>query len=143
MPARLIDTNVLAYAYDGSEPEKQRRALAVLDELARSGDGRLSAQVLSEFFVTVTRKIATPLTIAQAEQCIERYSRIWPVFSITPQVVSVAVRAVRAYQLSLWDAQVWAAARVNRVSVVLTEDLRPGTVIGGVRFVDPFDGDCA
>jgi predicted nucleic acid-binding protein len=141
MAASLIDTNVLVTAYDGSELEKQRRALAVLDELARTGDGRLSAQVFSEFFVTVTRKIATPLTIAQAEQSLAHYGQIWPVLPVTSQVVFGAVRGVRAYQLSFWDAQIWAAARLHRIPVVLSEDFNPGAVIEGVRFVDPFAGD--
>jgi len=134
----LIDTNVLVYAYDRSEPDKQRRALEVLDGLVHTGDGRLSAQVLSEFFVNVTRKIAAPLTIAQAGQRIEHYVQLWPVFPVTSQVVFEAVRGVREYQLSFWDAQIWAAARLNRVSTVLTEDFNPGAVIEGVRFVDPF-----
>ena len=141
MAASLIDTNVLVTAYDGSEPEKQRRALAVLDELARTGDGRLSAQVFSEFFVTVTRKIATPLTIAQAEQSLAHYGQIWPVLPVTSQVVFEAVRGVRAYQFSFWDAQIWAAARLHRIPVVLSEDFNPGAVIEGVRFVDPFGDD--
>jgi len=141
MAAILLDTNVLVYAYDRSEPEKQRRAFEVLDRLAHTGDGRLSAQVLSEFFVNVTRKIASPLTIAQAEQRIEHYARIWPVFPVTSQVVLEAVRGVREYQFSFWDAQIWVAARLNHVPTVLTEDIGPGDVIEGVRFVDPFADD--
>ncbi len=62
----LVDTNVLVYAYDRSEPEKQRRALEVLDRLAV---GVLSTQVLAEFFVAVTRKIPAPLS---AEEAYER-----------------------------------------------------------------------
>ena len=141
MAAILIDTNVLVYAYDCSEPEKQRRALEVLDGLARIGDGRLSAQVLSEFYNTVTLKIATTLTIVQAKQCIEHHVQIWPVFPVTSQVVLEAIRGVREYQFSFWDAQIWAAARLNHVSTVLTEDFNPGAVIEGVRFVDPFAED--
>ena len=44
-------------------------------------------------------------------------------------------------QFSLWDAQIWAVARLNHISVVLTEDFNPGAVIEGVRFVDPFADD--
>jgi predicted nucleic acid-binding protein len=141
MTATLIDTNVLVYAYDRSEPQKQRRALEVLDGLAHTGDGRLSAQVLSEFFVNVTRKIPAPLTIAQAGQRIEHYVRLWPVFAVSDALVLEAVRGVRAYQFSFWDAQIWAAARLNHISVVLTEDFNPGAVIEGVQFVDPFAHD--
>ena len=59
----FIDTNVLVYAYDRSEPEKQRRALETLDQLVSARAGVISPQVMSEFFVTVTRKIASPLSV--------------------------------------------------------------------------------
>jgi len=62
----FVDTNVLVYAYDRSDPEKQRRALQVLDRLAITGAGMISAQVLSEFFVAVTRKIVAPLSVDEA-----------------------------------------------------------------------------
>lgn len=141
MTAMLIDTNVLVYAYDRSEPEKQRRALEVLDELVRTGGGCLSAQTLSEFFVTVTGKIATPLTVEQAERRIEHYARIWPIVPVTARVVAEAIRGVREYQFSFWDAQIWAGARLHRIPTVLSKDFNPGTTIDGVRFVDPFEGD--
>jgi len=138
MTAMLIDTNVLVYAYDRSEPEKQRRAVRVLDDLARTGEGRLCTQVLSEFFVNVTRKIAAPLTDAQARERLQHYVSIWPVIPVTSQVVFEAIRGVREYRFSFWDAQIWAAARLNQVSTVLSEDFNAGAAIEGVRFVDPF-----
>jgi predicted nucleic acid-binding protein len=141
MAAMLIDTNVLVCAYDRSEPDKQRRALEVLDALARSGDGRLSAQVLSEFFVNVTRRIAAPLTTAQACERLQHYVQIWPVVPLTSQVVLEAVRGVQQYRFNFWDAQIWAAARLSQISTVLSEDFNPGAVIEGVRFVDPFADD--
>jgi len=140
MAAMLIDTNVLVYAYDRAEPERQRRALEVLDALARSGEGRLSAQVLSEFFVNVTRRIPAPLTAAEASDRLQHYTRIWPVVPLTADLVFEAIRGVREYQFSFWDAQIWAAARLSQASVVLSEDFNAGAVIEGVRFVDPFAG---
>jgi predicted nucleic acid-binding protein len=141
MDAILIDTNVLVYAYDRSEPEKQRRALQVLNGLARAGSGYLSAQVLSEFFVNVTRKIAAPLSVAQAIERIEHYVQLWPVFEVTAQTVLEAVRGTQEHSLSFWDAQIWAAARLNQVGVVFSEDFNPGAVVKGVRFVNPFADD--
>jgi predicted nucleic acid-binding protein len=141
MDAILIDTNVLVYAYDRSEPEKQHRALQVLGGLARAGTGCLSAQVLPEFFVNVTRKIAAPLSVAQATERIEHYVQLWPVFEVTAQTVLEAVRGTREHGLSFWDAQIWAAARLNQVGVVFSEDFSPGAVVEGVRFVNPFADD--
>jgi predicted nucleic acid-binding protein len=42
------------------------------------------------------------------------------------------------YQLSYYDAQIWAVARLNRIPLVLSEDFSDGSVIEGVRFANPF-----
>jgi predicted nucleic acid-binding protein len=135
----LIDTNLLVYIYDLSEPEKRQRAIEVLQQVRDARAGVLSAQVLSEFYNTVTRKLDPPLSPAQAEEQLWALTRVWPVFPVTSEVVFEAIRGVREYQFSFWDAQIWAAARLNRVSTVLSEDFNPGTVIEGVRFVNPFE----
>lgn len=135
----LIDTNLLVYMYDLSEPEKQQRAVEVLQHVRQTGV--LSAQVMSEFYNIVTRKLEPPLTAEQAQAQLQRLTRVWPVLPVTSQVVFEAIRGVREYQLSFWDAQIWAAARLNRVPVVLSEDFNPGAVIEGVRFLNPFPAD--
>ncbi|NWF79642.1 MAG: hypothetical protein HXY37_06270 [Chloroflexi bacterium] len=67
MSARvLVDTNVLVYAYDRAAPQKQQQAIAVLDQLVQEDIGALTTQILAEFFVTVTRKLAAPLSAADA-----------------------------------------------------------------------------
>lgn len=143
MTAILIDTNVLVYAHDRAEPAKQARAIAVLEHLHLTGNGRLSAQCLAEFFRATTRPQRPILTIDQASQQAERLARIWPVFHITSFVVIEAMRGVREHQLAYWDAQIWATALLNQVPVIVSEDFRAGAVIEGVRFVDPFATDFA
>jgi predicted nucleic acid-binding protein len=137
----LIDTNLLVYMYDLDEPEKQQRAVETVQRVYEAETGALSAQVLSELYNVVTRKLTPPLTATQAEAQVQALARIWPVFPITSEVVFEAIRGVRDYQLSFWDAQIWAAARLNRLSIVLSEDFNPGVVIEGVQFVDPFADD--
>jgi predicted nucleic acid-binding protein len=141
MATVLVDTNVLVYAYDRSEPEKQRWALEVLERLVAADLGVLSTQTLAEFCAVTTRKIPTPLSAEQAYTQIERFARIWPVLSVTAQVVLEAVRGMRDYQFSFWDAQLWAVARLNQVPVVFSEDFNPVAVVEGVRFVNPFAED--
>ena len=102
------------------------------------GTGVLSAQALSEFYNAVTRKLEPPLSPGDAEGQLRALARVWPVVPVTSGVVFEAVRGVREYQLSFWDAQIWAAARLNHLSMVLSEDFSPDAVIEGVRFVDPF-----
>jgi predicted nucleic acid-binding protein len=136
--AYLVDTNVLVYAYDPSDGVKRERAIAVLERLVAQGTGALSAQVLGEFFVTVTRKVAVPLTLAEAERSVTSYVRSWPVFDLTEVTVLEAVRGAARHGLSYWDALIWAAAKLEGVANVLTEDFQDGALIEGVRFRDPF-----
>lgn len=134
----LVDTNVLVYAYDRTEPEKQSQARSVLDRIARVELGAISTQVLAEFFVTVTRKLAAPLTVSEAYERVSNYLQSWSVLDMTAMAVLEAIRGVRDHQLNFWDAQIWAIARLNQMAVVFSEDFSDGQVIEGVRFVDPF-----
>jgi len=114
----FADTNVLVYAYDRSESQKQRRALEVLDRLAVSRVGVISTQVLAEFFVAVTRKIGTPLSVSEACVRVKNYLQAWTVLDLTGMIVLEAARGVREHQFNFWDAQIWAAARLNQIPVV-------------------------
>ena len=137
----FVDSNVMVYAYDRSEPKKQGRALAVLDQLATRGAGVISAQVLAEFFVTVTQKLPATLSVSEGYERLENYLQAWIVLDLTGMIVLEAARGVRDYQFSFWDAQIWATARLNQIPVVLSEDFSAGRVIEGVRFIDPFAED--
>lgn len=133
----LVDTNILVYAYDRSESEKQGQALSILEQLVTAKTGVISTQVLAEFFVTVTRKIQLPLSAAQAYERIGNYLRSWTVIEVNGWVVLEAVRGVRDYQFSYWDAQIWATAKSNQIGVVYSEDFNVGAVIEGVQFINP------
>jgi predicted nucleic acid-binding protein len=134
----LVDTNVLVYAYDRSQPEKQKRALVVLDAIVQAEVGVLCAQVLSEFFNTITRKIAAPLSVAEAYERLKNYVAAWTVLDLTDLIILEAARGVRDHQFSFWDAQIWASARLNQIPVILSEDFQSGRIIEGIRFVNPF-----
>ena len=142
MNARIfVDTNVLVYAYDRSEPGKQHLAFTLLDRLAITKVGMISTQVLAEFFVSVTRKLATPLSAGDAYQRVSNYLQSWTVLDMTGMVVLEAIRGVRDHQISFWDAQIWAVAKLNQAPVVFSEDFSDGQVVEGVRFVNPFVRD--
>ncbi|HEX9117241.1 MAG TPA: PIN domain-containing protein [Anaerolineae bacterium] len=134
----LVDTNVVVYAYDRSEPAKQAQALTVLNELAGSRAGVLSAQVLSEFFNAVTRRIVDPLTFEEAYARVRNLMLAWPVLDITPLIVLEAARGAVQHQMRIWDAQIWATARLNQIPVIFSEDFSDGAVVEGIRTVNPF-----
>lgn len=141
MPPILIDTNLLVYLYDLGSPGKAAQARLILDRLELTRNGRLSVQSLSEFFHVATRKLDPPLSRAEALEQVSLFTRIWPVFDLTPLIVLEAARGARDYDLSYYDAQIWAAARLNQVTVVFSEDFSDRQVLEGVRFVNPFSAD--
>ena len=133
--ASFLDTNVLVYAFDRSEPEKMESAQRLLADSDR--DFVISAQVLSEFYVTATRKLDPPLENSAVLEALQ-YLRRLPVVAIDDRLVATAATIAAAESLSLWDAQVIAAAARAGCEEILTEDLNDGQVIAGVEVRNPF-----
>jgi predicted nucleic acid-binding protein len=138
MTARVfVDTNILVYCYDRADPAKKTRAIETVDQVVKSRAGAISTQILAEFYTTVTRKLPEPLSSDDAWSRLKQFATIWNVLDLTPQVVLEAVRGVRERTLSYWDAQIWAVARLHRIPVILSEDFQHGSVLEGVRFLNP------
>jgi predicted nucleic acid-binding protein len=133
----FVDSNVLVYRHDLDEPERQARAQALLTALWRGRTGRISAQVLHEFYVVATRKLATPVPkqVARAEV---RQLSAWHPIATTLELREAAWSIEDRYSLSWWDALIVAAAREARCSLLFTEDLQAGMEFDGVRVVNPF-----
>ncbi len=138
-PRYLLDSNVLVYTLDAGEPGKRERARETIRRVALAGSAALPVQALSEFSNVCLRKLSPPLAPEEVEREVERLSLAFPVLSLTALAVMEALRGVREHRFSYFDAQVWAVARLGQVPIVLSEDFNPGAVIGGVRFLDPFD----
>ncbi|MDR1441663.1 MAG: PIN domain-containing protein [Bifidobacteriaceae bacterium] len=129
----FYDTNVLIYVFDQAEPAKQARA----QELLSSVRPTLSAQVLSEFYVTVTRKLAKPVSPELAQQAVAEWSR-FTVVPVTGALVQAAAATAAECQLSYWDSLIVEAALAGGCRELLTEDLSDGATLRGVRIRNPF-----
>ncbi|MPY87366.1 MAG: PIN domain-containing protein [Luteitalea sp.] len=137
----LIDTSVLVYTCDPRDLRKHQRAIDLLEHLRRTERAVISVQILGEFFSATTRGRAPLLTVADACQRQDELSVIFAVLVPTPAIALEAARGVRVHQLSYWDAQIWATARLNQVPIILTEDQQEGRRLESVRFVNPFVDD--
>src|SRR5216684_5562131 len=131
----FFDTNVLVYAAVGAGRDEPKRKRAM--ELVESMDFGTSAQVLQEFFVTVVRKAARPLSSAQALEWIEQWTA-FPCQAIDHQLVRIAIEQSERYAISYWDAAILVAAEALGTDTVYSEDLSHGQQYGRVRVVDPF-----
>lgn len=134
----FFDTNILIYASDRSEPEKQSQARRLLKRAIENDTGVVSAQVLSEFFTVVTRRIRQPLSIEEAEHVTEQLA-ILPVVAVDLALVRQAIDTCRRYQISYWDALIVSAAERAGCTRIVSEDLNPGQTYHGIVVVDPFE----
>jgi predicted nucleic acid-binding protein len=133
----FVDTNVIVYSLDRSDPVKRRIAAELLDTLATTGRLRTSTQVLQEFLVTVTRKIATPLCVDDALAILADL-KTWPVFLVDVPAIERAARLTDETSISLWDALIVVAASRCGADRLYTEDLNHGQIILGVEICNPF-----
>lgn len=133
----FVDTNVLLYARDASEPAKQPRADEWLRYLWRGQLGRTSVQVLSEYYVNVTRKLDPGLTSEEAWDDL-RALLTWRPQAIDTPLLERAREIERRYRLGWWDSLVVAAAQAQGCTLLLSEDFQDGAVYGGVTVRSPF-----
>jgi len=108
----------------------------ILQELWNQRAGALSTQVLQEFYVNATRKIATPLSKKSARAVVDSYVS-WCV-DTTPAEISAAFRIEDEARIGFWDALIVAAALKAGADRILSEDLNAGQTISGVRIENPF-----
>jgi predicted nucleic acid-binding protein len=133
----FVDTNVLVYARDTADPAKHARASEWVADLWERADGRLSVQVLQEYYVTTTRKLRPGLAPEQARADVLDLAAWSPVVTDI-QMLASAWTIEERFGLSFWDALIVAAAQVARCDVLLTEDMQHGMDLDGVRVTDPF-----
>lgn len=139
--AALVDTNVLVYRFDPRFPEKQRRANEVLRAGIAEDSVRVAHQAIVEFVAAATRPIpggvpllAPEVARREAEELLSQFEVLYP----TEALVRTALRGAAAYQLSWFDAHMWAYAEHYGLSEILSEDFQHGRLYGAVRAVDPF-----
>ena len=134
----FVDTNLLVYARDPQrDPPKHQRARQWLEQLWRERSGRLSIQVLNEYYAVVTQKLTPALSTDEAQTEIRTF------FAWHPQVLDTATieRAwhIQArYRFNWWDALIVAAAQLSGCAYLLTEDLQADQNLDGLLVVNPF-----
>jgi len=139
--AALVDTNVLVYVYDPRVPAKQRRASDVLLAGLKADAVRLAHQAIVEFVAAVTRPASSGgplLPVAQARREAEELLATFDVLYPNDSVVRTALRGAAMYELSWFDAHMWAYAEVYGLSELWSEDFQHDRLYGTVRAVNPF-----
>ncbi len=132
----FVDTNVLLYAQDPRVQVKREACSLWLARCWRESRGRISTQVLNEFYVNV-RRVAPTFQVEAARELVRRY-RAWSPWLVDDTTIDLAWRLQDQTGFSYWDALMVAAAQQQGCAYLLTEDLQHGQHVDGVQILNPF-----
>jgi predicted nucleic acid-binding protein len=133
----FIDTNVLLYGVDDADPVKRDRAREWIAACWQRRCGRLSTQVLNEYYVNVKKKFSKAIAQGDARAEIRRYQH-WRPWVIDHPTIETAWAVESRFGMHYWDALMIAAAQQQGCTLFLSEDLQHEQQIDGVRIVNPF-----
>ncbi len=133
----FVDTNVFVYALTDDDPARSAQAQQLIAQLRSAQALRTSTQVLSELFVTLTRKVPTPLSPRAALDYLDQIAA-WPVTSLDYTAVRDACQLSTSAKISFWDALIVVAASRAGAARLFSEDLNPGQKLLGMEVVNPF-----
>ena len=131
----FVDSNLPLYHVDPVDHNKRERASNWLDHLWMAGTGRLSWQVLHEFYWNAVRKMR--LDRGAAREIVEDLSQ-WRPVDTSVGLIREAWEWMDAAQLSYWDALILAAAQRAGVRYLLSEDFQDGRSFGSIQVLNPF-----
>jgi len=135
MSKMFLDTSILIYSLDSSNPRKKTISRKYLRKCTEENCGVISTQILQEFFIVSTRKMGVePLTAKSLVHSFQNFETVL----VTPEIIESAVDCHILNRISFWDALVVVAAESSKCDVVLTEDMNDGQIIRGVRIHNPF-----
>jgi predicted nucleic acid-binding protein len=133
----FVDSNVLVYARDSSERDKQSAAHAWMTELWNRQAGRISYQALNEFYVTVTAKLTPGLSPVEAWADVQSLF-VWMPLAIDQSLLIKAKSVQDKFMFSWWDSLIVAAAQMQGCTHLLTEDLQDEQDLDGLIVLNPF-----
>lgn len=134
-----VDTNILLYSIDRSEPTKQLKAPQLLQQLhAGSEPTFLLWQVLGELGQQLRRwRDQGKLTAVEFGQHVQAFRYLFPLTLPTPAVFDLAQMLASRYSLSHWDSMILGACQAAGMKTLYTEDMGAPTTIDGIQLINP------
>ncbi|MCX9084024.1 MAG: PIN domain-containing protein [Candidatus Methanoperedens sp.] len=136
----LIDTNILVYSFDASEPDKQMICASLIKKCwMREVSYAISLQNLSEFYVTVTRKIESPLPAEIAKKIISDIINFnsWKVIKFDDKTIMTGINICMKYNIHYWDALLCATMKHNGITNIITENIKDFVKVPWIEVVNP------
>lgn len=138
MSADFLDSNIFVYLFDEGAHEKRSIAEAITRNAIEARAGCISFQVVQETLNVLTRKLAVPVTNADAQGFLHKM--LMPLWRVMPsqKLYSEAIALQRRLRLSFYDSLIVAAALEAGCKRLLTDDMQDGQRIEGLRIENPF-----
>ena len=136
----LIDSNILVYSYDASEPKKQNICSALIKKCWTQEESyAIALQNLSEFYVVVTKKIENPIPKDIAKKIINDIIEFdnWQVLGLNEKSLITAIELSTKYNIHYWDALLCATMKQNRITNIYTENIKDFGKIPWITAVNP------
>jgi len=131
----FLDTNLIVYANNTRDAQKQARAIELVTTAIVEGTGVISTQVMQEYAVVASGKLRQdPDAILRQLSLLESLE----VVQITPALIRRALELQFRYQIDYWDAGILAAAEYARCHLLWSEDLNSGQLYATVHVENPF-----
>jgi predicted nucleic acid-binding protein len=136
--ANFLDSNILVYFLDDSQPRKQSVAARIIADAVRTGSGTISFQVVQEILNVVTRKLVPAFSQADAQRLLANV--LLPLWTIMPSrdLYESALNTQGRYGFAFYDSLIIAAALAAGCTRLYSEDLLHGQSIGTLRIENPF-----
>ena len=131
----LVDTNVIVYLYNSDNPEKGDNAQQLIETIITRNLAVISTQIAGELFYHLNKYLKN------AKEVVSLYLDNWKMLEVNSLIIKEAMRAVSQYQLSYWDAQVWASAKLNQVPFIISEDVPGQNPLETITYLNPFVTD--
>jgi predicted nucleic acid-binding protein len=134
----FLDTNLLVYSFDHSEPAKRDRSQELIENALKTRQGVISWQVVQEFFNVALHKWEKPMQPTDAQDYLQM--TLLPICRIYPSVEtwSAALRIVGESQYRFYDAMIVASAIQSGSAILYSEDLQNGRRFGNLEIRNPF-----
>jgi predicted nucleic acid-binding protein len=134
----FLDTNILVYSFDSSEPDKQKISRNLIKDGLKEGNGCISYQVIQEFLNVATRRFSTPLSYEDSRIFLSTVLELLCEIYSSIDLYHSALEITERWKYAFYDALIIAAALQNKCRILYSEDLQDGQMIQELKILNPF-----
>lgn len=134
----FLDTNIFIYSFDSNEPQKQKKAIELIDSAVSENGGIISFQVIQEFTNVATKKFKKPMTVSDIRLYLNEV--LIPLCEVYPssEFYLNSLDIKERHGFSFYDSMIVEAAISTDCHTLFTEDMQHNMKIKDLVIKNPF-----